>query len=577
MTTYDCIKWLWKASEGTRGRVLASSCVGALHVCASMCFVWVCKALIDTATGSSDADIRILVVVMIGCMISQAVLSALDTRLTSHADIILKNSLRHRIFSGFMWSRWDGKESFHSGDTLNRVMEDVRVVGESITKSVPAVIVSAVQFLAAFAFLFMLNPSLAWVIPGLMFVMLIISRSYVRRMRKLTKDIRSVESDMQALMQESLQHRVVISTLEKVPYMTDSLSDRQDGLKEKVLNKTDYSIFARSMVQIGFAAGYAAAFLWGVFGIRSGAATFGMMTAFLQLVGQIQRPIMNLSRQLPSLINSLTSAERLSEVSSLPSEQKGESVDLGPSVGVRFEDVTFAYPDAAVPVLEGFSHDFAPGTMTALVGETGVGKSTLMRLMLALLTPSEGKVMLYSGSYDGRGYSDGSVASNVCESFDDSVVPNVQGKEILYGPVEVLASPQTRYNIVYVPQGNTLMSGTIRENLLLGDPSASEDQLKEVLHVAAAEFVFELPEGLDTLCGEKGAGLSEGQAQRLCIARSLLRQGGILLLDEPTASLDPQTEETLLHRLVDAASGRTIIIVTHREAAATLCSNVVRL
>ena len=540
MKTRDCIAYLWRASGGVRGRVVVCSLVGGLHVAASLAFVWVCKKLIDAVTVGEGEPLTWYIVSMAVCMLSQTALSAIETRVMNHADILLKNRLRHKIFSGLMESRWDGKESFHTGDSLNRVMEDVRVVGESVTKSVPAVIVSAVQFLAAFFFLFALDRDLAWVIPGLLLAMLLISRSYIKRMRKLTRDIRSTEGSMQSMMQESLQHRIVIHTLEKTPYVTDNLADQQDDLRGQVLAKTDYSIFARSMVSIGFAAGYAAAFLWGVFGIRSGAATFGMMTAFLQLVGQIQRPIMNLSRQFPSLINSLTSAERLSEVSSLPAEQKGESIDLGPSVGVRFDDVSYTYPGVASPVFTGLSHDFRPGTATAVVGETGAGKSTMMRLMLALLTPDKGSVTLYSDQ-------------------------------------EVPASPQTRCNIVYVPQGNTLMSGTIRDNLLLGDPSATDDQLREVLHIAAADYVFELPEGLDTLCGEKGAGLSEGQAQRICIARSLLRKGGILLLDEPTASLDPQTEEILLRRLSESAAGRTLIIVTHREAAAALCRNIVRL
>lgn len=541
MKTRECINWLWKASRGIRGRVLACSLTGGLHVAASLVFVWVCKRLIDAVTVGEGEPLTWYIVIMAVCMLAQTLLSALETRVMNHADILLKNRLRHGIFTGLMESRWDGKETFHTGDSLNRVMEDVRVVGESVTKSVPAVIVSAVQFIAAFLFLFALNRDLAWVIPGLLLAMLLVSRSYIRRMRKLTRDIRTTESSMQSLMQESLQHRVVIHTLEKTPYVTDNLAGHQEDLRSQVMDKTDYSIFARSMVQIGFAAGYAAAFLWGVFGIRSGAATFGMMTAFLQLVGQIQRPIMNLSRQFPSLINSLTSAERLSEVSSLPSEEKGESVLLGSKVGVRFEDVTFAYPDSQNPVLSAFSCDFAPGTATALVGETGAGKSTMMRLMLALLSPQKGSVSLYSEK------------------------------------ASVHASPQTRCNIVYVPQGNTLMSGTIRENLLLGDPAATEEDLKDVLHLAAADFVFDLPDGMDALCGEKGAGLSEGQAQRICIARSLLRKGGVLLLDEPTAALDPQTEEILLKRLMDSSCGRTLIIVTHREAAVSVCGNVVRL
>lgn len=548
MKTTDCIKWLWKASDGVRGRVVAASLIGGLHVAASLGFVWVCKALIDAATVDKDGPLTWLIVLMAVCMLMQTLLSAVETRLMNHADIILKNRLRHRIFTGLMESRWDGKDSFHTGDSLNRVMEDVRVIGEALTKSVPALIVSGVQFLAAFSFLFSLNRDLAWVVPGLLLVMLLISRSYVRRMRKITRDIRTTESSMQSLMQESLQHRVVIHTLERTPYVTGNLAGHQDDLMDQVMDRTDYSIFARSMVSIGFAAGYAAAFLWGVFGIRSGAATFGMMTAFLQLVNQIQRPVMNLSRQLPPLINSLTSAERLEEVSELPAEEKGESIALGDSVGIRFEGVSYSYPDSTEAVFTGFSHDFRPGTATALVGETGVGKSTLMRLMLALLTPDKGSVTLYSTS-------SGSVSH----------------------ATSAPASPRTRCNIVYVPQGNTLMSGTIRENLLLGDPEAPDEDLWRVLHTAAADFVSGLPDGLDTLCGEKGTGLSEGQAQRVCIARSLLRKGGVLLFDEPTASLDPQTEEILLSRLAETAAGRTIILVTHREVAASLCHEVLRL
>ena len=541
MKTRECVNWLWVASKGVRGRVVACSVTGSMHIAASLVFVWSCKKLIDAVTVDSDGSITWYIVIMISCMFAQTIFSAIETRVMNNADILLKNQLRHGIFSGLMGSRWDGRDNFHTGDSLNRVMEDVRVVGESVTKSVPALIVSGCQFIAAFFFLFSLNRELAWVIPALMLVMLLVSKSYILRMRRLTRDIRTTESAMQTLMQESLQHRVVIHTLEKTPYMTDNLASQQECLRGQVMDRTDYSIFARSMVQIGFAAGYAAAFLWGVFGIRNGVATFGMMTAFLQLVGQIQRPIMNLSRQFPSFINSLTSAERLSEITSLPSEDKGESVLLGQKIGISFEDVTFAYPDSYVPVLSDFSCNFTPGTTTALVGETGVGKSTMMRLMLALLSPDKGRVRFYS---------------------DDSSVE---------------ASPQTRCNIIYVPQGNTLMSGTIRENLLLGNPVATEEELRAVLHLAAADFVLELPDGMDTLCGENGTGLSEGQAHRICIARSLLRKGGILLLDEPTAALDPQTEEILLKRLLGSSAGRTVIIVTHRESAISSCENVVRL
>ena len=250
---------------------------------------------------------------------------------------------------------------------------------------------------------------------------------------------------------------------------------------------------------------------------------------------------MNLSRQLPPLINSITSAERLAEIESQPSEEYGNPHYLGRNVGIRFKEIEYSYPDSTRKIIKSYSHDFKPGSTTALMGETGAGKSTLMRLMLGLLEPDKGHVCLYNENE------------------------------------EVKASPDIRCNIIYVPQGNTLMSGTIRENLLLGDPAADDKSLERVLYLAAADFIKDLPDGLDTLCGERGSGLSEGQAQRIAIARSLLRKGGILLLDEPSSALDTQTEETLIQRLTDNIEGRTMIIVTHREATASLCQNVVRL
>lgn len=497
--------------------------------------------MIDIVTNEASDSLAKYICIMAGCMLLQVILSALEQRVSSYSDVILKNKLRHSIFTKLMEGKWEGKEKFHSGDTLNRVMEDVRVVTEAITKSVPAIISASLQFCAAFIFLFTLAPGLAWTIPGILFAVLIISKRYIMRMRRLTMDIRTTEGKMQSLMQESLQHRLVIHTLERTPYISDTLTGQQDDLRTQTMDKTGYNIFSRTLIQIGFSAGYAAAFLWGVLGIKSGAVTFGMMTAFLQLVGQLQRPVMNISRQISPMVNSLTSAERLFEIESQPLEERGEPNYLTSPAGIRFENVGYSYPGSEKPVLEDFTHDFVPGTTTALIGETGAGKSTMMRLMLALLRPDSGSVVMYDSKS------------------------------------EFQVSPQLRCNIVYVPQGNTLMSGTIRENLLLGDPDATDEQLDDVLYLAAADFVAELPDGLDTLCGEKGAGLSEGQAQRIAIARSLLHKGGLILLDEPTSALDAETEEKFLKRLHSRLDGRTVIIVTHREATALLCDDVVKI
>lgn len=221
-------------------------------------------------------------------------------------------------------------------------------------------------------------------------------------------------------------------------------------------------------------------------------------------------------------------------------ESEGESIHLKGAVGVRFTDVSFMYDDGEEEVLSVLNEDFTPGSMTAVLGETGAGKTTLIRLILALIRPTKGCVTMY-----------------------DAVR-------------EVEVSPQTRGNLVYVPQGNTLFSGSIRENLLLGNPNATDEQLWEVLRMACAEFVLSLPEGLETKCGEQGGGLSEGQAQRIAIARSLLRQGSVLLFDEATSALDPDTERRLLQRLAEARGGRTVIFITHRPSVLDYCDRVLR-
>ena len=537
----ECIKWLWAVSKGYRLPVVFCALTGALNVSVSLFFVFVCKHLIDIATGISDDALGTYIGWMAGCMLLQLLLSVVRSRLTNRAEIKLRNALHNRLFVHLMKSCWNGRETFHTGDMLNRIEADTVSVTDAVCRTVPSVFVTFVQLVGALYFLSMLDIRLTGILVFIMPVALLFSKSYVRKMRRMSREIRETDSRIQSHLQENLQHRIIVRTLEHTGNAVEKLSGLQSFLQGQVFRRTDFSVFSRSMVQVGFMTGYAVAFLWGVFGLRDGTVTFGMMAAFLQLVSQIQRPMVDLSRQIPAFIRVFTATERLAELTSLPLEPQGSPVRLDGSLGVRISHVSFSYQGNSRQILNDFTYDFRPGSLTAIVGETGVGKSTLIKLILALIRPDEGEITVYNGNE------------------------------------EVAVSPQTRCNFSYVPQGNTLFSGTIRDNLLIGNQHATEEDMRQALHTAVADFVFSLPAGLDTVCGEQGTGLSEGQAQRIAIARGLLRPGNVLLLDEPSSALDSQTERELLERLSAEVKGKTVVLITHREKIAGLCSEVVRM
>lgn len=539
-SAWRLLGWIWAASRGVRGRILLCTLIGCVSVACSLVFVLFSRNAIDIATGVREGQLMLYGIGMALLILLEIVLHAIDNWLANRLDVEMRNGFRSRFFGLLLQSEWQGKERYHSGDVLNRMVQDLGAVVSVITNTLPFAVITLVQLVASFLLLFSMDRTLAIVLVLILPFFSLLSRFYVKRMRSMTKAVRESESQIHAVMQESLQHKTIVKTLEQSDGMIGRLDKWQEQLFGEVIVRTRFSILSRGFVSMGFSAGYLTAFIWGVFSIQGGVITFGVMTAFLQLVGRIQRPLADLARMIPTLVSALTSTERLIELEELPKELVGDAVRMEGVAGVRFSDVSFMYADGEEEVLTHLNEDFAPGSMTAVLGETGAGKTTLIRLILALVRPTAGRVTMYDAG---------------CE-------------------VEV--SPQTRSNLVYVPQGNTLFSGTIRDNLLLGRPDATDEQLWEVLRAACAEFVLSLPEGLDTKCGEQGGGLSEGQAQRIAIARSLLRPGSVLLFDEATSALDPDTERRLLERLAEARGQRTVIFITHRPSVLEYCDRVLR-
>ena len=526
-----CIRNLISFSCSARRWGLAYILLGIIRTLLSLTFVWVCKELVDIATGESQEPLGQWTAFMIACIVLQICCRIASSYCEQYGRINIQNNLRARLFYSLISSRWSGRERFGTGDAVNRLEEDIRVVSELVSSHIPAVVVTFAQLAAASTFLLFISPNLLWALVGLMIAGIIASRLSFRKLRSLSTAIRTKDGEIQQHIQEHLQNRVVALTIIGIERVMATLNTLHSALRTNTIKRLNFHSLNSALLSVSFMGGYAAAFLWGVYGIKSGAVTFGMMTAFLQLVSQIQMPLSELARKIPAFIHALSSIERLAELENLDPEENAPLCRLEAPAGILFKDVTFSYPDSHSGVLfNSFSHNFLPGTMTVVAGATGIGKSTLVRLMLGLLKPQSGSILIY-----------GSSSNSHC------------------------ASKATRCNFKYVPQGNTLLSGTILDNLLMADPKADRERIDAALHIAAADFVHSLPEGLQTICGESGSGLSEGQCQRIAIARALLQSGSVLLMDESTSSLDPATESLVLQNL-RTLSNHTIIFISHREA-----------
>lgn len=538
----SCMGSLVKAMRPLRWKVAVSILIGIVGVCTSLTFVWASKRVVDIATGALDAPLLRNVFMLAGVMLLQVVIVVTERWWDGLINVEAQNSRRLGAFARVMGSTWSGREKFHSGDTVNRLEEDIRVSTDFVCSSIPSVVITLFQLVAAAGYIFYLQPRLAWILVLIMPVAVLGSKLYFKKMRQLTTEIRAGDSRIQGYVQENIQHRVLIKMLGGTSKLLEKLGGMQDEVKAKTVQRLNYGAISRGFMSIGFRAGYALVFFWGVFGLKAGTVTYGMMVAFLQLVGQVQRPVASLAMQIPAFIKALASEERLLELEEMPQEDESARIQLEGAPGVLVEDLCFTYIDGGRQVIDGLNFDFKPGTLTTILGPTGAGKSTLVKIVMSLLAPESGRITLYSGR----------------DSHESCVA--------------------TRCNFMYVPQGNSLMSGTIRQNLLMANPGAGDEDIKDALHLAAADFVYGLPEGLETVCAEVGSGLSEGQAQRIAIARALLRPGGILVLDEATSALDQQTEQELLRRLAERYHGsKTILCVTHRPAASTYADAVLTL
>ncbi len=529
------VLWLWRNSRGIRRNSLIRIVVGVVQVCLGLTMVWLSRRFIDETirTGTTD-DMIHMILLLVATVATGVVLRQLGYWLTTTANIRQVNTMRLRIFSGLFRRRLFTEQELHSGDVTSRMSKDIETVSGVTTDILPQMTITMIQLCGAFLLMRWFDELLAWALLLLTPMAIVFGKLIARKLRQMTLDIRQDESRIQMQVQEGMEYNAVLRSLGSEQWVTGRLDSMQQRLRGNVMRRMRFTVVTRLIIGCAFSLGYLLAFVWGGIGLRNGTITFGVMTSFLQLVGMIQQPILQLLNMVPTVIHCTASIDRLNEletdhdtdVSALQPE--GAAGDMrNPSCNaISFSDVSFRYAKGDRMVLEHFTHNFKQGSKTAIMGETGIGKTTLFRLLLGFIQPTNGHVEMNG---------------TAC----------------------------------FVPQGNTLMSGTIRYNLQLAKPEATDQELLDVLHTACADFVQELPAGLNTELGERGSGLSEGQSQRIAIARGLLRPGNILLLDEISSALDETTERDLFERLFAAYPDRTFLLITHRSLVGELCDEVI--
>ena len=521
------IAWLWHNSRGIRFNTVVRIVTGIGQVAFGLLMVWLSRRFIDETirTGTAD-DVLRMVLLLVLTVLGGVALRQVGYWLTTTAGVHQTNTLRLRFFSSLFRRQLYTEQELHSGDVTSRLVKDIETVSSVCTDTVPQIAITFIQLCGAFLLMRWFDARLAWALLLLTPMAIVFGKLISRRLRKMTLDIREDESRIQMQVQESMEHNAVLRSLDSEQWVTDRLDSMQQRLKGNVMRRMRFTVAMLIIMGCVFGLGYLLAFVWGGICLRNGTITFGVMTSFLQLVGMIQHPILQILNMVPTVIHCTASIDRLEKLSVAGEKEiRVNSCSSVPNNTVRFSDVSFRYANGDSEILQHFSYVFAPGTKTAIMGQTGIGKTTLFRLILGFIQPTSGRV---------------EVGGNIC----------------------------------YVPQGNTLMSGTIRYNLQLAKPDASDDELRQVLHTACADFVFDLEDGIDTELGERGCGLSEGQAQRIAIARGLLHGGDIFLLDEISSSLDEPTEKELYDRIFMSLPQKTMIFITHRATVRELCDDI---
>lgn len=547
---YEETKWMYTYAKKYKFQIVFYIFLGVLTTVMGLASSVGSKYLIDAVTGQDSGNIALIALFIVAMGLFSIGINAITTMISARINIKVNNEIQAEVFDKILVADWISMKEFHSGDLLNRLNGDVNTVASSILSWIPSLITRSAQFFGILAIILYYDPTMAVIALGSAPVMLIVSKTLMKKMRDYNKRMRQVSSDVMSFNEESFQNIQSIKAFDLVGLFSKRLRDVQQNYKDVFLDYNKFSVYTSSFMSVvGMFVAYAC-FGWGVYRLWTGHITFGTMTLFVQLSGQLSLSFKSIVSLVPSAISATTSAGRIMEFFKIKDESELEDDKAkliqnntqGKGLSVVLDDVEFSYNENKTV----FKHaDIVanPGEIVALVGPSGEGKTTMIRLLLGLINTKSG----------------------------NASIRDING-------VSCKISSATRRFFAYVPQGNTIFSGTIAENMRMVKQDATDAEIVEALKAACAyDFVNKLPDGINSKVGERGSGFSEGQAQRLSIARALLRKSPILLLDEATSALDVFTERQVLRNIMNMGYARTCIVTTHRPSVLTMCDKVYKI
>lgn len=540
------IKWLLHTCRVQIPTIVFLVAVNIIHGVTSVVFANFSKRVIDGATVDKDVDSIIkFAIALLGVVLLQMLLTVTRNSVAERCKCRLDILLKHHLLDAIMKKDFSSVIEYHTGELQNRLFNDVGVVTDSFTKIVPNTVFFITKLSSSLIYLVIIDKvfALIFLIGGLL--VFFITRLFRKTLKGLHKRVQETEGETRSFIQEAVINLLAIKAFSAEDKIQEHADELQENNFKAVIKRRNFNIIANTGLSGVFNVGSVFAIAFGAWRILTGVMSYGDVTAMIQLVNQVQSPFASLSGIMPMYFSMIASAERLMEIDAIADETEANDTDFDKNrvydslQAISFKNICFRY-DRDI-ILDNTSLSIKKGDFVAIMGISGIGKSTLLKLLLGVFNVQSGMISLKTSQGD------------------------------------IPVDRHTRKLFTYVPQGNMLISGTIKENLTFVNDEVTDDEIENAIRVSCAkQFIDELPLGLDTVIGEKGLGLSEGQVQRLAIARSLLSKAPVLLLDEATSALDEETEKQFLTNLKEL-DNVTCIIVSHKKAALEICNKRIQI